>query len=148
MIMAHWRLTPQQIKELSPEDVEVMEFAYSMYDRKQTESLNDIIGSLTGTSWSVDGVLAEEQENAEEPKFTWKLRPERSRVSIPLSLVIGGNKVMEHVKKAAQAVRSASRRDASILSLPRSELLKNAEVVDLSKASKEDFLKMASSVKI
>lgn len=147
MIMAHWRLTPQQVKELSPDDVAVMDFAYSMYDRKQTESLNDIIGSLTGTSWSVDGVLAENSGENDEG-FTWKLRPERSRVSLPLSLVIGGNKVMEHVKKAANSIRNASRRDSSILSLPRSELLKNAEVVDLSKASKDEFLKMASSVKI
>ena len=62
--------------------------------------------------------------------------------------MIGGNKVMEHLKKAAYSIRSTSRKDPSILALPRSELLKNAEVVDLSKASKEDFLKMASSVRI
>ena len=143
--MAHWRLTPTQIKELSSEDIHAMEFALSMYERKQYESLNDIIGTLTGTSWSVDSVLADVQDEKKEG-FTWKLRPERQRVSLPLTLVVGGPKIMDHVKKVAHSLRSASRPDTSILSPVPTKMLKNAEIVDLSKASKEEFLKMAGMI--
>lgn len=146
-MLAHWRMTPKQISKLSEEELDTLNLSYRLYERRWLESLSDLIGSLTGTSWSVDALTAEPTNtDLEDFGFTWKKKPERQRVSLPLSLVVGGNKVMEHVKKVASDMKAKERRDPSIMSLPSSALLKDAEIVDLSKASKEEFMMFAKGV--
>lgn len=142
-MLAHWRLTPTQIKELSEDDLDVMNVGYRLYERRWVETLSDLIGALTGTSWSVDALTEEQGSELDEVGFNWKLRPDRQRVSLPLTLVVGGNKVMEHVKKMASDMKAKSRRDPSIISLPSASLLKDAEIVDLSKVSKDEFMRFA-----
>jgi hypothetical protein len=142
-VLAHWRLTPKQLAELSEDDLDVMNVGYRLYERRWVETLSDLIGALTGTSWSVDALTEEQGPETDEVGFTWRKRPERQRVSLPLTLVVGGNKVMEHIKKIASDMKAKSRRDPSILSLPSSSMLRDAEVVDLSKVSKEEFIKFA-----
>jgi hypothetical protein len=146
--MAHWRLTPKQVSEMTPTEIDVMAFSYHMYERRQLEGFSDLIGTLTGTSWSVDALTADPASNLEDVGFTWSKRPERQRVSLPLTTVVGGNKVVEHVKKVAQDMKSRARKDPSIVSLPSASMLENTEVVDLSKVSKDDFLKFARGVRI
>lgn len=146
-MLAHWRLTPKQITDLSDEDLDTLNVSYRLYERRWIETLSDLIGSLTGTSWSVDALTADSSpSDIEDFGFTWKQRPERQRVSLPLTLVVGGNKVMEHVKKMASDMKAKERRDPSILSLPSSSMLRDAEIVDLSKASKDDFMKFAKGI--
>lgn len=146
-MLAHWRLTPKQLNELSEDDLDVMNVGYRLYERRWVETLSDLIGSLTGTSWSVDALTGDEQgSELDEVGFTWKQRPDRQRVSLPLTLVVGGNKVMEHVKKMASDMKAKSRRDPSILSLPSASLLKDSEIVDLSKVSKDEFIKFAKGI--
>ena len=142
-MLAHWRLTPTQLKELSEDDLDVMNVGYRLYERRWVETLSDLIGALTGTSWSVDALTEEQGSELDEVGFNWKLRPDRQRVSLPLTLVVGGNKVMEHVKKMASDMKAKSRRDPSIISLPSASLLKDAEIVDLSKVSKDEFMRFA-----
>lgn len=144
-MLAHWRLTPKQITEISEDDLDVLSLSYRMYEKRWLESLSDLIGTLTGTSWSVEALT--EPALDDDVGFTWKLRPDRQRVSLPLTLVVGGNKIMDHVKKIALDMKSKTRQDPSIMSLPSSSLLKNAEVVDLSKVSKEEFLSFARGLK-
>lgn len=142
-MLAHWRLTPTQLKELSEDDLDVMNVGYRLYERRWVETLSDLIGALTGTSWSVDALTEEQGSELDEVGFNWKLRPDRQRVSLPLTLVVGGNKVMEHVKKMASDMKAKSRRDPSIISLPSASLLKDAEIVDLSKVTKDEFMRFA-----
>jgi len=142
-VLAHWRLTPTQLKELSEDDLDVMNVGYRLYERRWVETLSDLIGALTGTSWSVDALTEEQGSELDEVGFNWKLRPDRQRVSLPLTLVVGGNKVMEHVKKMASDMKAKSRRDPSIISLPSASLLKDAEIVDLSKVTKDEFMRFA-----
>lgn len=132
--------------ELEDDELDTLNLSFRLYEKRWLENISDLIGSLTGTSWSVDALTADSAEELEEEGFTWKLRPERQRVSLPLSVVVGGNKIVEHVKKVALDMKSKARRDPSIMSLPSSSLLKDSEVVDLSKASKEEFLKFAGSI--
>ena len=142
-MLAHWRLTPKQLKELSEDDLDVMNVGYRLYERRWVETLSDLIGALTGTSWSVDALTEEQGSELDEVGFNWKLRPDRQRVSLPLTLVVGGNKVMDHVKKMASDMKAKSRRDPSIISLPSASLLKDAEIVDLSKVTKDEFMRFA-----
>jgi hypothetical protein len=142
-VLAHWRLTPKQLKELSEDDLDVMNVGYRLYERRWVETLSDLIGALTGTSWSVDALTEEQGSELDEVGFNWKLRPDRQRVSLPLTLVVGGNKVMDHVKKMASDMKAKSRRDPSIISLPSASLLKDAEIVDLSKVTKDEFMRFA-----
>jgi len=147
-VLAHWRMTPKQLKELSEEDLDTLNMSYRLYEKRWLESLSDLIGTLTGTSWSVDALTAEPTttNDLDDFGFTWKKKPERQRVSLPLTLVVGGNKILEHVKKIATDMKSKERRDPSVLSLPSSSILKDAEVVDLSKVSKDEFLKFANRI--
>jgi len=146
-IMAHWRLTPKQISEVSDEDLDTLTMSYHLYEKRWLESLSDLIGTLTGTSWSVAALTSDVNPDLEDSGFTWKKRPERQRVSLPLTTVVGGNKVIEHVKKVAQDMKAKTKKDPSILSLPSSSLLENSEVVDLSKVSKQEFLKFARGIR-
>ena len=148
-MLAHWRMTPKQLKELSEDDLDTLNMSYRLYEKRWLESLSDLIGTLTGTSWSVDALTADPTtttNDLEDFGFTWKKKPERQRVSLPLTLVVGGNKILEHVKKVAADMKSKERRDPSVLSLPSSSILKDADVVDLSKVSKDEFLKFAKRI--
>lgn len=145
-MLAHWRLTPKQISKLSEDELDTLNLSYRLYERRWIESLSDLIGSLTGTSWSVDALTAESSKLDDDVSFTWSQRPRRQRVSLPLTVVVGGNKIMEHVKKVAMDMKANDRKDPSILSLPSASLLRNTEIVDLSKVSKEEFLKIAKGI--
>jgi len=144
--MAHWRLTPKQVSKFSEDELDSLSLAYRMYEKRWLESLSDLIGSLTGTSWNVDSLTEDHMENLEDDKFTWSKRPERQRVSLPLTVVVGGDKIMEHVKKVAHDVKAKQKKDPSILSLPSSDLLHNAEVIDISRWPKEKFISFVQSV--
>lgn len=145
-MLAHWRLTPKQLSKLSEDELDTLNLSYRLYERRWIESLSDLIGSLTGTSWSVDALTAESSKLDDDVSFTWSQRPRRQRVSLPLTVVVGGNKIMEHVKKVAMDMKANDRKDPSILSLPSSSLLRNTEIVDLSKVSKEEFLRIAKGI--
>lgn len=145
--MAHWRLTPKQISRLSEDDLDSMSLSYRMYEKRWLESLSDLIGSLTGTSWNVDSLTTDEKsDDVDDFKFTWSKRPTRQRVSLPLTVVVGGNKILEHVKKVAHDIKAKERRDPSILSLPSSSMLHDAEIVDLSRVPKDQFIRVARSL--
>jgi len=140
-VMTHWRLTPDQVAEISEDELEVMSFGYRLCEKRNFEGLSDLIGTLLGASWSVDALTSDDSPDLADDEFTWNKRPPRQRVSLPLALVVGGNKVMEHVKKQAHSIKSKDRKDPSILSLPSSSVIKDAEIVDLSGLPKREFLK-------
>jgi hypothetical protein len=144
--MTHWRLTPSQLKELSEDELEVMSFGFRLCEKRNLENMSDLIGTLTGTSWSVDGLTSEEKPDLKEKEFTWSKRPPRQRISLPLSLVIGGNKVLDHVKAQAHKVKEQAKEDPSVMSLPSATVLKDSEVVDMSNVSKEEFLSFFENV--
>lgn len=143
--MGYYRLTPKQIERLSDEEMFAMVMAMRLNEQKQNESLYDIIGTLTGTSWTAESLMQKEVEDEDE--FTWKLRPEKNRISLPLTVVVGGNKIMEHLKKTASAIQMKNRKSPSIMNIPPSKMLKNAEIVDLSSVSKEEFLRFANRLR-
>lgn len=138
--MTHWRLTPTQLKELSEDELEVMSFGFRLCEKRNIENLSDLIGTLTGTSWSVEGLTTEGNPEFTDTEFTWSKRPPRQRIALPLSVVIGGNKVLDHVKAQAHKVKEKMKVDPSILSLPSASVIKGAEIVDMSNVSKEEFL--------
>lgn len=144
-MLAHWRLTPKQINELSEDELDTLNLSYRVYEKRWLENLSDLVGSLTGTSWSVDALTEDSVGSpSDDVRFTWSQRPARQRVSLPLTVVVGGNKIMEHVKKVAMDMKSKERKDPSALTLPPASFLRDTEVVDLSKVSKDEFLKIAS----
>ena len=146
--MAHWKLTPKQLNELSDEEIDLMVFSHRLHEKRGMESLSDLIGTLTGTSWPVESLTSSPEDEMEESMkyggFTWTKRPPRQRVSLPLTLVVGGNKVLEHVKKAAFSMKDKA--DSTIVSLPSASFLKGAQVVELGKLPKDQFLKYARHV--
>lgn len=145
--MGYYRLTPKAMEDFSPDDLALMLTALRMQEQKQSESIYDIIGNLTGTSWSVEALTAEEnEEEEEEENNAWRLRPKRQRVTLPLTLVVGGNKLLDHVKKEASRLKMKARKHASIINVPSSKMLKDAEIVDLSNVPKEEFLQFANRV--
>ena len=144
--MGFYRLTPKQVEALSEDEMYTMIMAMRLNEQKQNESLYDIVGSLTGTSWSAESLVAKDVE-PEEEEFNWKLRPKKHRISLPLTVVVGGNKIMDHLKKTASSIQMKNRAHPSVLNLPSSKMLKDAEIVDLSSASKEEFLRFANSVR-
>ncbi len=146
-MLAHWRLTPKQLKELSEEDLDVLNMSYRLYEKRWLESFSDLIGSLTGTSWSVDSLTADPvNTDLEDFGFTWRKKPTQQKIALPLTLVVGGNKILENVKKAAFSMKQNRRKDPSILNVATEDMLKEAEVIDLSKVSKKDFLNFAAGV--
>jgi len=144
-VLAHWRLTPKQISKLSEDELDTLNLSYRLYEKRWLENLSDLIGSLTGTSWPVEA-LTEDSVTPDTAGFSWNKRPPRQRVGLPLTLVVGGSKVMDHVKKIAMDMKSKERADPSALTLPPASFLQNTEVVDLSKVSKDEFLKFASKL--
>jgi len=145
MVMAHWRLKPQEVKKLSFDDLELMEFSYLMYERRLSETLDNLIGSNLGTSWPMS--ILDKEKDLTKDVFTWSLRKREPKVNLPLTLALTQNpKFMEEIKKAASDLKMRHRRDPSVLSLPKGDLLKGSEVIDLSTVSKEEFLQIAGRV--
>ncbi len=139
-------MTPKQLSELSDNDIYVMSESFYLYERKKLESATELLGPLLGASWSVDALTQEDSIAKDDDSFKWKLKPDNKRVSLPLSLVIGGGKVLEHVKKVASEMKLASRKDPSIMNLPKSGFIENYNIVDLSKVPKKDFIKFAKKI--
>lgn len=126
-----------------------MTLAYRLYERRNLESLSDLVGTLTGTSWAVDALTQTPEDEAKEAlqkgMFNWSKRPPRQRISLPLTVVVGGAKVIEHVKKTAATMKENS--SSTIISLPRGQFLKGAEeIIDLAKVPKAEFLKYARHI--
>ena len=144
-IMGYYRLTPEQVECLDEEELFSMIMAMRLNEQKQNEALYDVIGSLTGTSWTAESLMAKGEE-VDENEFTWKLRPKKNRISLPLTVVVGGNKILEHVKKIASNIQLKNRAHPSVLNLPPTKMLKDTEIVDLSNVSKEEFLRFANRV--
>ena len=150
LVMAHWKLTPAQIKELGSEDLAIMDFSHRMYERRWSEILTDTFGLLLGSSWPVTAELGEKPEIAELPqekRARWSLRDRAERISIPLSFVIGGENFVKHMKKLVSEKRLTQRKDPSVLNHPGQKWAAGEEIVDLASVSKEQFLKVASRVK-
>lgn len=153
--MAHWRLTPEEIRKISEADLELMEFSYFVLERRQNETLGSIIGTNLGSTWFVDSLLQDDSSDGEfkvkKEEFKWNLRKPDLKIHMPLSLVCSQNdKFMDHLKKEARKIRdlySEKGHTSSIINLPDSELLKDSEVVDLSYVSKQEFLKFAGRLK-
>ncbi len=145
--MAHYRLTVDQVKQLKGQDLEAMEFAFLVYERRQAETLTDLVGSQLGTLWSIDSLMG--QAPKEEDRFTWSLREQPRKLSTPLTTVIAsgaGIKFMDQLKKMASKSQLRTRHDPSIYKLPKKGFLDGCEVVDLSKVSKDQFLKFAGKI--
>ena len=147
--MAHWGLLPSQVEALSEDDIEVLEYSYLLYERRNVETLSDIIGSLTGTSWPVES-LVEGLGNPDlltEKRFTWSLRPPRKRLSSPLTLVVAGSPLLEQLKSQASKLEGQDRANPAILSRPQGMLKKDEkiEIVELGTKPKEEFLSFVRS---
>jgi hypothetical protein len=142
--MAHWGLLPSQVAELSEDDVEALEYSYLLYERRNVETLSDIIGALTGTSWPIENLLegAGNPDLLVDKRFTWSLRPPRKRLSSPLTLVVAGNPLLEHLRSQASKLERQDSDNPAILSHPRGMLNKEEkiEIVELGTKSKEEFL--------
>lgn len=148
--MAHWGLLPKQIVDLSEDELEALEYAFLLYERRAIENWSDLIGGLTGTSWPVDSLL-DKVENPEllvEKRFTWSLRPPRKRVSAPLSLVLAGQELLDQLKKQAHSLEQKDRANPAVLSRPVKGMLKKGEkieVIELGTKSKEEFLRFVQN---
>lgn len=141
--MAHWGLTPKEVGGLSDAEIEVLEYSFLLYERRQAETLSDLIGSLTGTSWPVESLLNEVNPDLQKPRFTWSLRPPRQRVSAPLTVVMAGGQLIADLKKQASAINLKHRENPAVLSRPVGNLIKKGEkieIVELGMKSKEEFL--------
>jgi len=144
--MAHWHLTPEQIKKVSSEDIALMEFSFLLYERRQSETLDNIIGMLIGASWDSESLL-EKDKSGKKDEFTWALRKRRPKVIMPLALALNQNpKFMENLKSLATKTKNENREDPSMLNVPRQFDKQKTELVDLSNVSPKEFLKYARSV--
>lgn len=135
-------MKPKEVGELSEADLEAMEYSFLLYERRQAETLSDIIGSLTGTSWPIETLLNDGKKDLEKPQFTWSLRPPRQRISSPLTLVVAGGQLIKELKKQAGALNLKNRANPAVLSRP-GDLIKKGEkieIVELGTKSKEEFL--------
>jgi len=55
--MSHWRLTPDQIREIPEDQLALMEFAYLVTESRQLESFSNVLGLNLGSIWFVDSLL-------------------------------------------------------------------------------------------
>lgn len=148
--MAHWGLLPKQVAELSEDEFEALEYSYLLYERRNVETLSDIIGSLTGTSWPVESLtgVGPNPDLLVDKRFTWALRPPRKRISSPLSLVVAGSSLLEQLRAQASKLENQNRENPAILSRPEGILDKKGEkieIVELGTKSKEEFLNFVRS---
>ena len=126
-----------------------MEFAFLMLERRQSETLSDLVGGQLGTLWTVDQLTSNAAEPRDETKFTWSLREKPAKLSTPLTTIIAagsGLKLMDQLKKLASKTQLRNRPDPSVYKMPRRGYLDGAEIIDLSKVSKDQFLKFAKRV--
>jgi hypothetical protein len=152
--MSHWRLTPEQIREIPEDHLAMMEFAYLVTESRQAESLNNLIGLNLGSLWYVDSLLrSKEDGDVEVEEFTWSKRKEELKINLPVTVMLTKDKnFMANLKKEARKL-SHLRSDkggisSSMLNLPQGNFLAGCDVVDLSRASKNDFLKFAPKIKV
>ena len=103
---------------------------------------------MLGTTWDAKSLLGGNKEDLkEDKKFTWEYRDKRPKVLMPLVLSLTQNpKFMEHLKKLASTAVNVKREDPSVVDAPRWVNRKKEEVVDLSFAPKDAFLKIAGRV--
>jgi len=147
LVMAHWRLTPAKIKKLSSDDLSLMEFSYLLLERRQSETLDNLFGSMLGSSFDVTSLLGD-TDGKKKPKkkdnFTWSFREKTPKVQLPVTLALTQNpKFMQHLKALASKAKTEAREDPSVLNVPKGFSKKKTELVDLSYVSKEEFLKIA-----
>jgi len=141
--MAHWGLLPSQVEGLSEDEIEVLEYSYLLYERRNVETLSDIIGSLTGTSWPVESLVdgVGNPDLLTEKRFTWSLRPPRKRLSSPLTLVVAGSPLLEQLRVQAGKLEGQERENPAILSRPKGlKKDEKIEIVELGTKSKDEFL--------
>jgi len=136
------------MKKLSSEDLEAMEFSFLLLERRNSETLDNLISGMLGTTWDAKSLLGGNKEDLkEDKKFTWEYRDKRPKVLMPLVLSLTQNpKFMEHLKKLASTAVNVKREDPSVVDAPRWVNRKKEEVVDLSFAPKDAFLKIAGRV--
>lgn len=144
--MAHWKLSPEQIRSISQQDLDLMELSYFLYEKKLSETADNLLGGLLGASWDAGSLLGENSVNKKPSELiSWRLREPREKVYIPVTLALTQNpKFMDQLKASASKVRGASRKDGSVLNVPTNLSKQKTEIVDLSTAPREEFLKWAS----
>lgn len=146
LVMAHWRKTPEEIKVLSDQDLEIMEFSFLLLERRQTETYENLVGGMLGTSWDAKMIMGGDSPAVSGEDFTWSLRPPRPRVFLPLTVALTQNpKFGEHLKQLASSAVNRVRENKSVLDTP-AWYTKKEELVDLSYLSKEEFLRYANAL--
>lgn len=143
--MAHWRKTPEEMRNLSSSDLEAMEFAFLLLERRQSETLDNLIGTTLGSSWDAQALMGgvEPPKGRGRKEFTWSLRTRAPKVHLPLALALTQNpKFMQQLKQMASSAVNTAREDPSVVDAP-SWFTRKSELVDLSYAPKEEFLKFA-----
>jgi len=146
LVMAHWRLTPLQMKDLSPQELEAMEFSFLLLERRNAEILDNLIGGMLGTTWDAAALMGGDKDSKGSggKKFTWEFRTKKPKVNLPLALALTQNpKFMEHLKKLASSAVNTAREEPSMVDAPKWLDRKKEEIVDLSYAPKAEFLKIA-----
>jgi len=152
--MAHWGKTPSEVRELSEGDLEAMEYAFLLLEKRQSETFETLLGATLGTTWDVDNLLSvkkdTQKKNETVEPFTWALRKKPEKVFSPLVLFLTQNpKLMQQLQGMATDVRNQLRKDPSILNVPQwyEKMDKNTvELVDLGALPKEQFLQWAGSI--
>jgi hypothetical protein len=147
--MAHWRLTPEELKKVPEQDLELLELSFLLLERRQTETLDSTIGALLGASWDAENLLGGDGKVQKEP-ILWSKRHRRPKVILPLSVALTQNpKFFEQLKAAAHKEVSTARTDASVLNMPMDMLKnKNYEFVDLSFVPIKEFMKVANTLPV
>jgi len=147
--MAHWRLTPSQIRELTDDELETMESAFLLQERRQSETLDSVVGSLLGVTWDVNSLLGSKDGNQDVKAFTWSLRHRTQKVVVPLAASLTQNpKFFEQLKAKASSLKWSNRENAAILDTPKwlNDKNRKYEIVDLSEKTREEFLEYARRI--
>lgn len=154
--MAHWQKDPREIQKYSEDELDAMEQAFLLLEKRQTETLETIIGSMLGTTWDVDALLASAtakkgKHRGEEPQVTWSRRDKKDKLFVPLVFFMTQNtKLMKQLQTMATDAKKATVRDPSIINVPtwytKSKKEEEVEMIDLSESSKEDFLRWAGTI--
>jgi|APGre2960657505_1045072.scaffolds.fasta_scaffold18592_3 hypothetical protein len=140
--MAHWRKTPDEIKKLTSSDLELMEFAFLLLERRNSETTDNIFGTMLGTSWDAESLLGKEANSKTD--FTWAYRRRKPKVFLPVVTALNQNpKFSSYLKQMASSAVNNEREDPSVISAPTWADRKTQEFVDLSTVSKEEFKKFA-----
>jgi hypothetical protein len=148
--MAHWRKTPEEMRALSSDDLEVMEFAFLLLERRQSETLDVLFGNTLGTSWDAATVMGQQTKEEKKKKpakaFTWSYRKKQPRVYLPLTMALTQDpKFHQNLKRMASQALNEARENPSVVDTP-TWMSKKTEVVDLSYVPKEEFIKFAGRI--